>query len=46
MSNKFSNLKKKTTDVISGFDATDICYMEIERGFTDIKSLLSKRNKK
>lgn len=46
MSGKVNRLGQKTTDVIRCFDKTEICYMQLEKGFTGIKSLLSKRGKR
>jgi len=46
MGGKMNKLGQKTNDVIRCFDNTEICYMQLEKEFTGIKSLLSKRSKR
>ena len=46
MGTRFNSLTKKASDVINNFDKTDICFMKLETGFTDMKTLITQRIKK
>ena len=46
MGGKFNKLRKRAADVINNIDKTNICYMQLENGFSDMKSIISKHGKR
>lgn len=46
MSGNFNDLGKRTSDVISNFERTDFCFWQLEKEFTDMQTIISKRSKR
>ena len=45
MEGNFNKLGQQTSDVINNLELADICFCQLERGFTDIKHIISTRSK-
>jgi len=46
MRGKFADLRQQTSDVILNMDNKDIYFWQLEKGFSDIRTIISKRIKK
>jgi len=46
MTGNFNDLGKKTSDVISNLEGTDVYFLHLEKRFTGIKRIISKHSKR